>query len=451
MKVAYLECFAGIAGDMFLGALVDAGVDPAMLQMTADSLALGVTLEFRKVDRSGIQSTKARVLLHGVDADAPATSHNHHHDRHNDGHSHAHTHTHVDEHGVAHTHTHEHSHAHAEQKPHVHGRSLSAIRELIQGASLTARARRIALEAFARLGAAEAKIHGVPVEAVHFHEVGAVDAIIDIVCSAAGADALGVEAWYCSPVNTGSGFVDCAHGRFPVPAPATLELLHSVPVYAAGPAKEFTTPTGAALIAALGCRFDPLPTLMTERTGYGAGTRNPDGFPNVLRLRIGEVQCAGGRNEEKKETVTVLECAMDDATPETLAFAAQSLMEHNALDVMQQPVFMKKGRQGTLLTVICHPEDSTHLQQVLFRETTTLGIRIRHEERAVLDRQSIEVETEFGKIRVKLGLRDGIVFNVAPEFEDCRRAAEARRIPLKQVMQAVLSAFAKAQEVVATR
>jgi uncharacterized protein (TIGR00299 family) protein len=448
MRIAYLECFAGIAGDMFLGALVDAGVDPVMLQKTADSLGLGVVLNFGKVDRSGIQSTKARVLVDGVDAElahgggedpnlksemwGTQVSHEH-------GHTHSHTH--------AHTHPQEHSHG--------HGRSLPAIRKLIEGASLTANAKRVALDAFAKLGAAEAKVHGVPIEDVHFHEVGAVDAIVDIVCSAAGADALDVEQWYCSAVNTGSGFVDCAHGRFPVPAPATLELLRGVPVYAEGPAKEFTTPTGAALIAALRCRFNAAPPFVCAGAGYGAGARNPEGFPNVLRLRIGEVQSgemqvpplrfASVGMTKGNDTVAVLESAMDDATPEMLAFAAHTLLEHGALDVMQQAAYMKKGRQGTLFTVICRPEDAGHMEHLLFRETTTLGVRIRQEARSVLERRSVEVRTEFGEIRVKLGLRDGAVINAAPEFEDCRKAAQSHGVALKQVMQAAMAAYLEAE------
>jgi uncharacterized protein (TIGR00299 family) protein len=453
MKVAYLECFAGIAGDMFLGALVDAGVDPSLLQQTANSLHLDVVLEFKKVDRSGIQSTKARVLLNGMEADAVSGSDVHLHPSngaqthaHSHSHSHSHPHTHTDEYGVAQTHSHSHEHSESPAHNHIHGRSLSAIRKLIQTAALTANARRIALDAFAKLAAAESKIHGVPAESVHFHEVGAVDAIIDIVCSAAGADSLGVDAWYCSPVNTGSGFVDCAHGRFPVPAPATLELLRGVPIYADGPAKEFTTPTGAALLAALGCRYDPLPSFVSANTGYGAGTRNPERFPNVVRLQVGFLQQQPSENAQSKDTVTVLECAMDDATPETLAFAAHSLIEHGALDVMQQSVMMKKGRQGTLLTVLCRPQDANHLEHLIFRETTTLGIRTREEQRTILERHIISVATEFGSIRIKLGMRDGAVLNASPEFEDCRSAAEANSVALKQVMQAAIVSYVSQQK-----
>jgi uncharacterized protein (TIGR00299 family) protein len=450
MKIAYLECFAGIAGDMLLGALVDAGVDAKTLQDAADSLGLGVRLDFSKVDRSGIQATKARVLVHGVDAESAGGSGAHAHAQ---KHEHAHTHTHADEHGVTHTHTqththegeHDHAHAHSHTHDgHEHGRSLADIRALIQAAAITANAKGIALSAFEKLGAAEAKIHGVPIDQVHFHEVGAVDAIIDIVCGAVGADSLGVDAWYCSAVNTGSGFVDCAHGRFPVPAPATLELLSDVPVYAEGPAKELTTPTGAALIGGLSCRFNALPASVFSRSGYGAGTRNPERFPNVLRLRIGVTApsvTADRSSISEKDTVIVLECAVDDATPETLAFAAHMLIEHGALDVMQQPAFMKKGRQGTLFTVVCRPEDARPLEHLIFRETTTLGIRTREEKRSILERHVVSVETEYGLIGMKLGMRDAVVVNLSPEFEDCRKAAERYSVPVKQVMQASVAAY----------
>lgn len=440
MRIAYLECFAGIAGDMFLGALVDAGVEPALLQAAADSLKLGVQLEFKKVDRSGIQSTKARVLLNGVEAEDAGDVQCHVHEH---AETHEHSHTHVDDHGHSHTHTHTHSHSHSHE--HVHGRSLSEIRHLIGHASITARAKEIALLAFNRLGTAEAKIHGMPIENVHFHEVGAVDAIIDIVCGAVGADALDVDAWYCSAINTGSGFVDCAHGRFPVPAPATLELLQGMPVYSEGPAKEMTTPTGAALVSALSCRFEPVKALRSDRTGYGAGSRNPERFPNVLRLRVGTTETvsdAQKTSSDLNDTVTVLECAIDDGTPEVLAHAAQLVLEHGALDVMQQPAAMKKGRLGTLFTVICRPADADHMNHLLLRETSTLGIRFRNEQRTILQRSIVDVSTDYGVIRVKVGSSNDQIVNTAPEFEDCRKAAVTHNVPLKQVMQAALIAYA---------
>jgi uncharacterized protein (TIGR00299 family) protein len=406
-RIGYLECFAGISGDMLMGALVDAGAPLEMLQKTAASLGLGAELRLSKVNRSGIQSTKIDVLVEGqVHEPAAPTG------------------------PVEHVHDHHHHH-HA----HHHGRSLPQIRTLLMSADLTQRARNLSLSAFTLLAQAEGRIHGVPIEEVHFHEVGAVDAIVDIACSAAAADALDVDEWYCSSVNVGSGFVNCAHGRFPVPAPATAELLKNAPVYSAHVQMELVTPTGAALLRALDCRFESTPVMRAHSIGYGAGTRNPERFPNVVRVSIGEVAQAANQ-----ETITVLECAVDDLSPQVLAHAAQLALEQGALDVMSAPVTMKKGRLGTLLTVLCKPADAGRLQQLLFRETTTLGIRVREENRVVLAREITTVQTEFGPIQVKAGSWQGEEWNAAPEFEDCRRAAAAFQVPLKTVMQAALVA-----------
>jgi uncharacterized protein (TIGR00299 family) protein len=423
MRIGYLECFAGISGDMLMGALVDAGAPIELLQRTAASLDLGAELRVTQVSRSGIQSTKIDVMVQGkLHEPAAATGpieheHDHHHHDHQHGHKHEHP---------AHHHGHE------------HGRNLAQIRSLLMSADLTQRARDLSLSAFTLLAQAEGRIHGVPPEQVHFHEVGAVDAIVDIACCAAAADALDLDQWYCSPVNVGSGFVNCAHGRFPVPAPATAELLKNAPVYSAHVQVELVTPTGAALLRALGCRFEPAPMMRVQSIGYGAGTRNPERFPNVLRVSLAEV--AEPLGEDK---VTVLECAVDDLSPEVLAHTAQLALERGALDVMSASVTMKKGRLGTLLTVLCKPADAEHLQELLFRETSTLGIRVREENRVVLAREVTPVETDFGVIRVKTGSWRGEEWNAAPEFEDCRRAAAAFDVPLKTVMQAALTAWSK--------
>jgi pyridinium-3,5-bisthiocarboxylic acid mononucleotide nickel chelatase len=417
MRIGYLECFAGISGDMLMGALVDAGAPIEVLQKTAASLGLGAELRLSRVSRSGIQSTKIDVMVEGkLQEPSPATGPVEH----------------------VHDHHHHHDHQHAHQHGHEHGRSLPQIRSLLMAADLTQRARNLSLSAFTLLAQAEGRIHGVPMEEVHFHEVGAVDAIVDIACSAAAADALDVDDWYCSPVNVGSGFVNCAHGRFPVPAPATAELLKNAPVYSAHVQLELVTPTGAALLRALECRFDSTPVMRTHSIGYGAGTRNPERFPNVVRVSIGEIAQAP---RFKAETITVLECAVDDLSPQVLAHTAQLALDQGALDVMSAPVTMKKGRLGTLLTVLCKPADADRLQHLLFRETTTLGIRVREENRVVLTRETTPVQTEFGVIQVKAGSWQGEEWNVAPEFEDCRRAAAAFQVPLKTVMQAALAAW----------
>src|ERR1700722_5579358 len=422
MRIGYLECFAGISGDMLMGALVDACAPIELLHRTAASLALGAELHVAKVSRSGIQSTKIDVMVQGkLHEPAAATGpieHEHDH-RHDHGHGHGHKHEHPGHH-------HEHE----------HGRTLAQIRNLLMSADLTQRARELSLHAFSLLAQAEGRIHGVPPDQVHFHEVGAVDAIVDIACCAAAADALDLDQWYCSPVNVGSGFVNCAHGRFPVPAPATAELLKNAPVYSAHVQVELVTPTGAALLRALDCRFEPAPMMRVQSIGYGAGTRNPERFPNVVRVSIGEVAQAANQ-----ETITVLECAVDDLSPQVLAHTAQLALDQGALDVMSAPVTMKKGRLGTLLTVLCKPADAGRLQQLLFRETTTLGIRVREENRVVLAREITAVQTEFGMIQVKVGSWQGEEWNAAPEFEDCRRAAAAFQVPLKTVMQAALAAW----------
>ncbi len=414
MRIGYLECFAGISGDMLLGALVDAGVSTELLQQTAGALKIGAELDTRSVDRSGIRSTKVDVKVAGKLAEAMEHDHNH-------------------------SHAHDHSHEHDHSRPHSYGRSWRQIRELIVHSDLREDAKALALRTFELLAQAEAKIHGMPVEEAHFHEVGSVDAIADIVCGAVGLCSLNVDRWYASPINTGSGFIDCAHGRFPVPAPATAELLKGLPTYAAGPKKELTTPTGAALLRALGCSFGEAPGMVAEAIGYGAGTRNPERFPNVLRLTIGESTVT----DANQDRVTVLECAIDDATPQVLAYAMELALENGALDAMAAAVTMKKGRLGALLTVLAKPEDAAAIEALLFRETTTLGIRRRSEERVILDRSFVTVETAFGRIRVKVASRGGEQRNAMPEYEDCRRAAREHGAPLKLVIEAALAAFAE--------
>jgi pyridinium-3,5-bisthiocarboxylic acid mononucleotide nickel chelatase len=438
MRIGYLECFAGISGDMLLGALIDAGVAPELLQQTAQSLNIGAELHIHHVDRSGIRSVKVDVLENGKPAEAHSRTHAHEHE-HSDAHSEVHSHTHEHTHEDGHTHSHSHSHAESgrtHEHAHSHGRSWAQIRELIRHTDLPEDARTLALTTFELLARAESKIHGVPVETVHFHEVGAVDTITDIVCSAVGLCSLHVQKWHASPVNVGGGFVECAHGTFPVPAPATADLLKGIPTYSAGPKKELVTPTGAALLRALECTYGDSPRFTAGAIGYGAGSRNPERFPNVLRLTIGESNDAGNT-----DTVAVLECAIDDASPQILAHALELAMESGALDVMAAPVTMKKGRLGTLLTVLARPEDAAALEALIFRETTTLGIRRRTEQRAILDRTFTIVETAYGRIRIKVAAT-----NAMPEYEDCRRAAREHAVPLKAVTEAALLAFHAAKE-----
>ena len=444
MRIAYLDCFAGIAGDMFLGALIDAGVPPQVLHDATAALNVGASLRIEKVDRSGISCTKVHVLEGDHLAEAspseqtqktatftqqPETQH-----QHKAGHAHSHTEAAspaVNKHG-------DHSH------PHAHGRSLTTIRSLIQAAPLAAPVKQTAIRAFELLGESEARVHNVPIDDVHFHEVGAVDAIVDIVAASAGIHHLSADAWFCSPINVGGGTVVCAHGTFPVPAPATADLLRGLPTYSAHVQMELVTPTGAALLRAISPRFGPQPPMRVEHIGYGAGTRSTQGFPNVLRLSIGDasgVAADAVPSALGAEVVTVLETALDDLSPQVLAYVAEAALATGALDVMMTPVIMKKGRPGTLLTVLCNPSAAPSLEQLLLRETTTLGVRIRQDRRSCLDRTHTTVSTPYGDIRIKIGSLSGEALNAAPEFEDCRAAAARHRVAVKQVQQAAIAAY----------
>ncbi len=448
MRIAYLDCFAGISGDMFLGALLDAGVPNEVLVEATAALHLGAALKMERVDRGGISCTKVHVLEGGELAEKAAGGRTGH-----------------DEDPHDHPHEHEHEHEHSHEHEHTHGRSLRVIRELIQAAPLAEPVKRRAIRTFELLGASEAKIHNVDVETIHFHEVGAVDAIVDIVAACAGMEALRIDAWYCSALNVGAGMVECAHGTFPVPAPATADLLRGCPTYSAHVEKELVTPTGAALVRALEVVFGPQPAMRVERIGYGAGTRNPRGFANALRLyvgeaeSIGEVESAGGTSAEPDakpdakpdaepvtlplmEPVTVLETALDDLSPQLLAWVAEGLLAAGALDVMLTPTIMKKGRPGTLLTVLCGAADSERLTAMILRETSTLGVRLRQEQRRRLERHEVRVGTAYGEIRVKVGVLGSEEMNVAPEFEDCRAAAVRCGVALKRVQQAAMISYA---------
>ncbi len=422
MRIAYLDCFAGISGDMFLGALIDAGVDPKVLHEAVAALNLNASLKIEKVDRSGISSTKVHVYEGAKPAEE---THGHHPEQQ----------THTHQHHLKTQHQHKIGHTHDHSHEHIHGRSLTVVRDLINTASLAPAVKHTAIQAFELLGASEAKIHNVPIEEIHFHEVGAVDAIVDIVATSAGIHSLAIDKWFCSPLNVGGGMVDCAHGRFPVPAPATADLLRGLPTYSAHIEEELVTPTGAALVRALDATFGPQPAMRVEQIGYGAGTRNSKDFPNVLRLSIGET------SDATQSSVAVLETAIDDLSPQVLAYVTERALALGALDVMSIAVQMKKGRLGTLLTVLADDAEVPVLEDLLLRETSTLGVRIHHERRSCLDRAHTTVVTPYGDVRIKLGSRNGEVLNAAPEFEDCRAAAAKHNVPLKLVQQAAIAAY----------
>jgi len=382
-----------------------------------------------------------------------ATDHSARHEQERHADAHDHHHGHAPEHSHAHgehTHTDFHPDHDAHHEPHrQHGRSLSVIRQIIAGSGIPEQARNTALRAFELLGESEAGIHNVPVESIHFHEVGAVDAIVEIVCAAVGCHALGVDGFVCSPLNVGGGMVKCAHGEFPVPAPATLALLKDVPVYSSGFKAELVTPTGAALIRALNCRFSEFPPMKVERIGYGAGTRNPSGNPNVLRISIGELVAAEERKsrDEISETVTVLETSIDDLTPQVMGYVTERLLAEGAFDVFITPAQMKKNRPGSLLTVLCDQQNAQRLREIIFTETTTIGIRTREERRDCLQREIVPVMTQWGMLRVKESTFNGAVTSFSPEYDDCRRIAEANGVPLKQVQQETITNYVEQRKV----
>ncbi|HYN15222.1 MAG TPA: nickel pincer cofactor biosynthesis protein LarC [Terriglobales bacterium] len=427
MRIAYLDCFSGISGDMFLGALLDAGLPASVLEETVAALAVGARLQISRVSRNGISATKVDVWVRG-EKDLPREQV-----------SHAHQHEHD------HQHAHDHHEHHRHEHPH---RGLVEIRVIIRNTTIAPAAQERARAIFQALGEAEAKIHNTDVEKIHFHEVGAVDAIVDIVCAAVGSLALGVDEWICSPLNVGSGTVECAHGQFPVPSPATVELLRGAPVYSSGANAELVTPTGAAIVKTLCKRFAPFPAIRIAATGYGAGSRDLAGQPNVVRLTIGdsvETQLVASP-EIPEDVIAVLEANLDDLNPQVFGYVMERLLTEGALDAFGTPVQMKKGRPGMLLTVLARPEDAPRLAKLVFGETTTLGIRMREERRQTLLRHTVTVQTPWGEVRMKVANLNGSIANYAPEYEDCRRIADQHKIPLKQVMQEATRTYLQESE-----
>jgi uncharacterized protein (TIGR00299 family) protein len=430
MRIGYLECFSGISGDMLLGAMVDAGVPFQSLEETAAALNVGARLEMRKVSRSGLAATKVDVLMLDQPAKAPAHSHetqgapsfprpfeervgNHESPPApvNPGHSHP---------------------------PHRH---LSRILEIIRSAPLSEAVKTRAMRAFQLLGEAEAAIHSIPIEKVHFHEVGAVDTIVDIVCAAAGAELLGIDRWLASPLNVGSGTVVCQHGTLPVPAPATLALLGDAPIYAAGEPMERVTPTGAALLRMFDVGYEKLPAMRIKASGYGAGGRDTPGQPNLLRLLVGE-QTEEAAAADDVESVAVIETVIDDSNPQVMAYVSELLLEAGAWDVYRASVQMKKCRTGVQLTVLCRPDLMPALRDIVFRETTTIGLRWRLENKMSLKREYVHVPTEWGDVSIKVARwPSGKVANASPEYEDCHLLAAQFSVPLKQVMQQAMQAY----------
>jgi uncharacterized protein (TIGR00299 family) protein len=392
MRCGYFDCFSGAAGDMILAALLHAGLALDALQEAVTRLRLpGVELTAEQVHRGDLAATQVTVHV-GAAAD--------------------------------------------------HHRHLPEILQIIDQAGFSPRVTTPARRVFTRLATAEATVHGIPVDRVHFHEVGAADAIVDIVGACAGLDALDLDEIVCSPLPTGSGTVTCEHGQFPIPAPATAELLRGVPLAACDEPGELTTPTGAAILTTLASSFGPLPAMRIASIGYGAGSRESRSRPNVLRLLIGDVAQAPSADEDD---VVVLETQVDDATGQMIAFAMQRLLEAGALDAYAIPIVMKKGRPGQLLTVLGRPADAAVLEDILFAETTTLGVRRHGCRRHTLARDWQTVSTRFGPIRVKVARRGDQVRQAWPEYDDCAAAARERGAPLRTVQEAALQAWAEQQ------
>lgn len=378
MKIAYLDCFSGISGDMLIGALIDAGYPIEELRMALKSLPLeGYTLEAAKEEKNHLFGTRFTVTV--------------------------------------------------STRSHPH-RKFSDIIDIIHAGDLSPSVRDKSIAIFESIAEEEGKIHGCRAEDVHFHEVGAVDSIVDIVGSVLGMDYLGIAAFSVSSLPLGSGFVDTAHGRIPLPAPATVALLKGIPVHDSGLREELVTPTGAALVKGLARSFGAMPAMVIEKVGYGVGSRNLADRPNLLRILIGQEQGA-----VSEETVVTLESNLDDANPEWLGFLMERLFEAGALDVVFLPGYMKKNRPAVLVQIIGKPHHKDQLMAVLFSESTALGVRFQYTQRRILERTFVEIESPWGRMKVKKVIRPDGSFLLLPEFEECRRIAKEKGIPLRDV------------------
>jgi pyridinium-3,5-bisthiocarboxylic acid mononucleotide nickel chelatase len=439
MKTLYLDLLSGISGDMFLGAMIDLGVDPAHLERELSKLGVpGYHLHVARQTKSAIAGVKFDVHLeidHAPPAHAPHSGQGHAHPRpHAEASPHVHDHRHAADHELDPAHHHE---------P-AHGRSAAEIRDLIAHSPLSTWVKERSLSVFRRVAEAEGKIHAKPADEVHFHEVGAVDSIVDIVGACLALEALGRPRVLASPVVDGRGWIECAHGRFPVPAPATLEILRArgISLSQCEEPHEMVTPTGAALLAEFAESFGPMQGLAVQRIGYGLGSREHQSRPNVLRAVFGESSPAlTATHDWDTDTVTVLETNLDDINAELLGDFVERAFAAGALDVFHTAIQMKKNRPGVLLTVLCRPEEADPFSELVLRTTSAFGVRRYAAERRKLKREFRTVRTPFGDVTVKLGRLDGQVIQSAPEYESCRQLAETAQVPVKQVYEAALKAL----------
>lgn len=434
VRILYYDCFSGISGDMNLGAMIDLGVDKDYLLGELNKLNLtGYKIEITTDNRKGITGTKVKVRLASEEVDE-AHNHSHGHDNHH--HDHEHDHHHHKQHHE------EVNHSHME-KEHVH-RNLKDIEEIIDRSLLNDRVKQLSKRIFLKVAEAEAKIHGKPLLEVHFHEVGALDSIVDIIGAAICLDYMKVDKVMAASVELGGGFVKCAHGRFPVPAPATAEILKGVPVKLGAVPFETTTPTGAAILAATVDEFTDKREFTIEKIAYGVGHRDTE-IPNVLRIYLGEIeekstlsQVAVEDEGKAYEGASILECNIDDMNPELYDYVMEGLFSLGAMDVFLTPIIMKKGRPGTKLSVLCSEELGRAATEFILRETTTLGVRKYAVEKTMLKREFSKINTAYGKVSVKTSLLNGEKIKSKPEYDECKRIAKEKNIPINLVYEEVL-------------
>lgn len=444
MNTLYLDIFSGISGDMLLGALIDLGVDAHRLEHELERLGVGgYHLHASRATKSSIAGIKFDVHMATAGAPAgsghaPAGGHTHEH-----GHAHSHPHGHSREHGHPHEHSHEPESAHG----HEQGRTFTDIQRLIRASGLSDWVKEKSIAVFHRIAVAEGKIHGVPAEKVHFHEVGAIDSIVDIVGACIALEMLGKPRVLASPVVEGWGWVDCAHGRFPIPAPATLAILgaRGIAVSQCPEPHELVTPTGAALLAEFAEEFGPMRGMVAERIGFGLGTRDNQTRPNVLRAVLGRAEGGGGAHDWEIDTVAVLETNVDDVSAEVLGHFVEIALAAGALDVFHTPIQMKKNRPGVLLTVLCAEAEADRFSAMMLRETSAFGVRRSVAERRKLKREFVTVTTIHGAVTVKLGKLDGKIVQLAPEYESCKQLATQKGVALKDVYAEAVRQFRNSQ------